>query len=180
MPTFTKKAIEIALFKLLNEKPLSKITVKDIVEECGINRNSFYYHFQDIPALIEESIIEETNSILEDISGITTMRESVEKIIRRLYQNKTALYHIWGSSNHEQLEIHLMRICDNFAQKYVNGSEAYKNESEEHKQIMQDLLQCECFGQLVKWFNSDMTIDLMEHVDKVIQMADKGLFRFDK
>ena len=44
MPTFTKKAIEIALFKLLNEKPLSKITVKDIVEECGINRNSFYYH----------------------------------------------------------------------------------------------------------------------------------------
>ena len=95
MPTFTKKAIEIALFKLLNEKPLSKITVKDIVEECGINRNSLYYHFQDIPALIEESIIEETNSILEDISGITTMRESVEKIIRRLYQNKTALYHIW-------------------------------------------------------------------------------------
>ena len=73
-----------------------------------------------------------------------------------------------------------MRICDNFAQKYVNGSEAYKNESEEHKQIMQDLLQCECFGQLVKWFNSGMTINLMEHVDKVVQMADKGLFRFDK
>lgn len=41
-----QKAIEIALFKLLNEKPLSKITVKDIVEECGINRNSFYYHFR--------------------------------------------------------------------------------------------------------------------------------------
>ena len=38
------------------------------------------------------------------------------------------------------------------------------DESEEHKQIMQDLLQCECFGQLVKWFNSGMTIDLVEHI----------------
>ena len=47
--------------KLLNEQPLSKISVRDIVEDCGINRNSFYYHFQDIPSLIEEIIKEEAD-----------------------------------------------------------------------------------------------------------------------
>ena len=42
MAQFTQKAIVESLIKLLNERPLDKITIKDIVEECGINRNTFY------------------------------------------------------------------------------------------------------------------------------------------
>ena len=48
--SLTKRAIRASFLKLLNERPLNKITVKDIVEDCGINRNSFYYHYPDIPA----------------------------------------------------------------------------------------------------------------------------------
>ena len=44
MSSFTKEVIIKTLFELLNEKPLAKITVKDIVERCGVNRNTFYYH----------------------------------------------------------------------------------------------------------------------------------------
>ena len=43
----TKNAIMSSLVKLLNEKPLDKITVKDIVLDCGINRNTLYYHYHD-------------------------------------------------------------------------------------------------------------------------------------
>ena len=53
MPSSTRKIIMDSLMKLLDERPLSHISVKDIVEECGINRNTFYYHYQDIPALLE-------------------------------------------------------------------------------------------------------------------------------
>ena len=56
MPNFTKKAIKETFIELLDERPLNKITVKDIVEDCGINRNSFYYHFEDLPALVEEIV----------------------------------------------------------------------------------------------------------------------------
>ena len=49
MAGFTKEIIIQTLLELLNEKPLAKITVKDIVERCGVNRNTFYYHFRDIP-----------------------------------------------------------------------------------------------------------------------------------
>ena len=49
MPGFTRQIILHTLTELMNEKPLSKITVKDIVERCGVNRNTFYYHFRDIP-----------------------------------------------------------------------------------------------------------------------------------
>ena len=43
MSQFTKRAIMETFIKLLGEHPLDKITVKDIVEECGVNRNTFYY-----------------------------------------------------------------------------------------------------------------------------------------
>ena len=49
MANFTKKAIRDSLVKLLNEKPLSKITVRDIVDDCGVNRNTFYYYYPDLP-----------------------------------------------------------------------------------------------------------------------------------
>lgn len=41
MPGFTRQIILHTLTELMNEKPLSKITVKDIVERCGVNRNTF-------------------------------------------------------------------------------------------------------------------------------------------
>ena len=47
----TKKAIALALKEVMKTKPLSKITVNDIAEECSINRQTFYYHFQDIQAV---------------------------------------------------------------------------------------------------------------------------------
>ena len=56
MPSFTQVAIKQSFLKLLEQYPISKITVKMIVLDCGINRNTFYYHFEDIPMLLEEVI----------------------------------------------------------------------------------------------------------------------------
>ncbi len=46
-PGITKRILGEAIKTLMSEKPLAKISVGDIVEYCGINRNSFYYHFKD-------------------------------------------------------------------------------------------------------------------------------------
>ncbi len=54
MTSLTKKAIIASFMHLASKKPLEKITVRDIVDDCGINRNTFYYHFQDIYAVLEE------------------------------------------------------------------------------------------------------------------------------
>lgn len=53
MSQITKRALEQSLKNLLREKPLSKITVTDITEDCGISRMTFYYHFKDIYDLVE-------------------------------------------------------------------------------------------------------------------------------
>lgn len=54
MPSFTKKAIVESFLRLVGKKPVDKITVRDVVDDCGINRNTFYYYFQDIYAVLEE------------------------------------------------------------------------------------------------------------------------------
>lgn len=53
MSQTTKRALAASLKKLLSDKPLDKITVTDIAEDCGVNRQTFYYHFQDIYDLVE-------------------------------------------------------------------------------------------------------------------------------
>ena len=64
MAQFTQRAIAESLIKLLNERPLDKITIKDIVEDCGINRNTFYYHFEDIPSLVKQILNAEAEKVL--------------------------------------------------------------------------------------------------------------------
>ena len=53
MPNSMKYALAQSLKKLLSVRKLDKITVKDIVEDCGVNRQTFYYYFRDIYDLLE-------------------------------------------------------------------------------------------------------------------------------
>lgn len=65
MSDITKRALEASLKKLLLQKPLDKITINDIAEDCGISRMTFYYHFKDIYDLIEWSCVEDARRALE-------------------------------------------------------------------------------------------------------------------
>ena len=59
MSEITKRALENALKTLLLKKPLNKITISDVTEECGVNRMTFYYHFKDIYDLVEWCCLED-------------------------------------------------------------------------------------------------------------------------
>lgn len=65
MPVNVKARIAESLLKLSKEKNIDKITVKDLVEDCGISRQAFYYHFQDILEVIEWSMEQAFQKLLE-------------------------------------------------------------------------------------------------------------------
>ena len=65
MASFTKKAICQSFIKLLSERPIDKITVKDIVDDCGIARNTFYYHYQDIYQVLEDILDQPVQDAVE-------------------------------------------------------------------------------------------------------------------
>ena len=63
MPQFTKKAIIDSVLRLGAEKPINKVTVKDVVNDCGITRNTFYYYFRDIYDVLESVLNAEVGKL---------------------------------------------------------------------------------------------------------------------
>lgn len=78
MSQVTKRALEASLKNLLLKKPLNKITINDITEDCGINRMTFYYHFQDIYDLVEWACLEDAKKALEN-------KKNARHLAARLY-----------------------------------------------------------------------------------------------
>ena len=95
MANFMREAIRQSFLKLLNVKPFSKITVKDVTDDCGISRNSFYYHFQDLPSLLEEIVREETDAIMARYPNVDTLEECLTVASEFVLANKKAAYHMY-------------------------------------------------------------------------------------
>lgn len=82
----TKKLIAHSLKKAMKVKPLSKITVSELIRDCGINRNTFYYHFDDIYDLLhwmfENDIIDKVKNfdlISDSDKAISFIMDYIEK-----------------------------------------------------------------------------------------------------
>ncbi len=65
MANTTKLALEASLKELLRTKPIDRITINDLTEDCGISRMAFYYHFKDIYDLIEWACLEDGKRALQ-------------------------------------------------------------------------------------------------------------------
>ena len=78
--TNTKQAIAESLKHHLLRKPITKITINDITEDCGISRMTFYYHFNDIYDLVEWVCTEEARAALESLPGVTVMDDPANNV----------------------------------------------------------------------------------------------------
>ena len=77
MPLDVKAAVADALLELIRRKDADKITVKDLVEVCGISRQTFYYHFKDIYDLVEWACIEDASKALKENKSHDTWQEGL-------------------------------------------------------------------------------------------------------
>lgn len=171
MPNFTKRAIKESFWKLLNEQPLTQISVRKIVEECGINRNSFYYHFQDIPSLIEEIVMDAANALIQQHPSITSIDEGVEAAFRFTLDNKKAILHICNSVNRNIYEQYLMRICEYVVTTYFDTVFEKDIVSKSNRDIMILFMKCELFGLSIDWINTGMQDDAIEKLKHLLLLC---------
>ncbi len=75
MPPFTKRAIVETFLDIAAKKPFEKITVRDLVDKCGLNRNTFYYYFQDIYGVLEAVFLGETLFFSEETAPLDGLYE---------------------------------------------------------------------------------------------------------
>lgn len=84
----TKKAMAASLKKFMKVKPLDKITVSEIVEDCGVNRKTFYYHFTDIYALVKWMFEEEAIDVVKKFDVIIDYNDAMRFIMNYVDENK--------------------------------------------------------------------------------------------
>ena len=84
----TKQALAAALKKWMAQKPMDKITIHDLTECCGIRRQNFYYHFEDIYDLMRWMFQEEAVSLLRQHEGTLLWQEGLRQLFRYLEENR--------------------------------------------------------------------------------------------
>ena len=170
MAGFTKKAIRDSFVKLLNERPLSQITVKDIVDDCGVNRNTFYYYFQDLPQLLETIVDEDAQRIIREYPAIDSIEECLNAIISFALDNRRAVMHIYHSINRDIYEQYQWRICEHTVRIYVDGILSDKNVTKQDRKLLIDYLKCVCFGLIVGWLEEGMQTDIQSRVRRICEL----------
>jgi len=171
---FTKKAIKDSFVELLSDRPLPQITVKDIVEKCGINRNSFYYHYHDIPSLIEEIITEEADRIIAEYQTLDSLETVYNAAIDFAKKNKRAILHIFKSVNRDIFEQYLWKVCDYIVTSLCRSLFADQPISEDDRDIIIQFYKAQCFGMVIDWLRSGMEDDVHRKIRRICELQ-KGM-----
>lgn len=117
MATSTKDAFAAALKQMMAVKPMDKITVKDLVEICGVNRQTFYYHFDDVYDLLEWVFEEDANNVLPKEIVYDHWREDVMKFFEYLYENHTFALNVYNSNS----RLYMLRFLKQRLQNCIKG-----------------------------------------------------------
>ena len=111
MAQFTRMALRKTLLQLLETHPLDKITVKMIVDACGVSRNTFYYHYEDIPALLRDTLATELAQFSPDNIDIRDPTQRGTQLLAYIASKPKVFERIYHSEYCDQLRAGLLTSC---------------------------------------------------------------------
>ena len=170
MASFTKKAIRDSFVKLLNEKSLSQITIRDIVDDCGVNRNTFYYYYQDLPDLIDEIVSEQVDLLVSNYPKFSSTEECLEVALRYLLDNKTLIQHIYKAVDRNFFEENLLKVCDYMIRSLMDNVGEGQKLSQADKETLITLYRATFFGLISDWLMRGMKEDVLESFHRMCHL----------
>ena len=186
MSNVTKRALEASLKRLLLQKPLTKITINDIAEDCGISRMTFYYHFKDIYDLVEWSCVEDATKALKGKRTYDTWQEGVFNIFNAVLENKPFIVNVYRCVSREQIERYLYQLIHSLIIGVIEEKAEGMDVSEKDKRLIADFYEYAFVGIMLDWISHDMKEDPKYLVDRVSTLIHGditralGKFRTDK
>ena len=159
MSQTTKRALEASLKRLLLQKPLNKITINDITEDCGVNRMTFYYHFKDIYDLVDWILAEDAAKALENRRNFENWTDAFLDILRQLQENKALVMNVYRSVSREQVEQYLYKQLDPMLRDFIERKAAEISVQDADKQFIVDFYKYALVGMVLEWIRKDMKED---------------------
>lgn len=158
----TKKLIFDTFIDLLEKKPFDRITVKDIVEACDINRNTFYYYYSDIYDLLEEVFMKELNVLVEAHKEGKSWAAAFIKIAYVAYDHKKLINNICASRSYEYFENYMYKVCNNIMIDMVQFMAQGMNVPEEDIEFIASFYEYAFVGIISEWFRTGMREEPLE------------------
>lgn len=171
MSQTTKRALAASLKTLLLQKPLNKITINDIAEDCGISRMTFYYHFKDIYDLVEWVCVEDAAQALDGKKTYDTWQEGFLNIFQAVLDNKPFIMNVYRAVGRERVEQYLNPLVHSLVLGVVEEKSAGMAVSQEDKNFIAYFYEYAFIGIVLNWINDNMREDpavIVERTSRLI------------
>lgn len=163
----TKQILEESLKKLMLQKPLDKITIRDLTEDCGISRMAFYYHFKDIYDLVEWSCLEDATHALAGKKTYDTWSEGLVQIFDAVYENKPFILNAYRCISRDQIEGFLFHLTSDLLMNVVEEKAEGTSISEEDRRFIADFYKYSFVGLMLDWIKQGMKDDYVDLAHKI-------------
>lgn len=180
MASFTKFAILKVFGDLAASRPVDKITVKDITDQCGISRNTFYYHYQDIYQVLKAYVQYSAEHVIELMvedegeDGKAGLKE-----IRYLEANRELLCNLYRSAANEEVRNCLQSASQIIFDRLIESVSQGMEVQAEDKKILSAVCQYTVRGIMTSWVEEDGMLN-GETLEQVLVRLDylfKGAIR---
>jgi probable dihydroxyacetone kinase regulator len=171
MSKYTKNALGESLKKLLLKKPLNKITVTEIVEDCGVNRMTFYYHFHDIFDLLEWVCLKDAEREIEEQRSSSSWEEALLHIFAKILNNKAFVTNIYQSVSKDYLERYIYRVSEAIFIRIIEERDLDSSLNDKDKKFIASYYKHAFLGILLNWIEDDMQDDPKEIIEKLSILA---------
>ncbi|UUM12153.1 TetR/AcrR family transcriptional regulator [Clostridiaceae bacterium HFYG-1003] len=177
MSQITKRALEESLKKMLLKKPVNKITISDITEDCGINRMTFYYHFKDIYDLVEWSCVEDAARALDGKKTYDTWQQGFQQIFQAVLDNKPFVQNVYQFVNREQVETYLYSLTHNLLIGVIEEKAVGMQVRDEDKEFIADFFKFAFVGLMLDWIRNGMKKDPQQIIDRLSILIEGDITR---
>ena len=167
MSNITKREMAQSIKKIQVVKELDKITITDITNDCGINRQTFYYHFKDIYDLVEWACVEDGKRALQGKRTYNSWQEGLEQIFKAVLENKPFIMNVYRSVSKEQIESYLYKLTFELIEGVVNEKAEGTGLPEEDKRFIADFYKYGFVGVMLDWIKDGMQEDYSTIVKKM-------------
>ena len=176
MTNETKVAFSNALKKMINVKPLEKITISDLAEICGVNRQTFYYHFHDIYELIEWIYTTEAGKAIGDNITVERWPNGIRCLLEYLQENETFVKATCNGVSMEYLQRFLYKVTKRLVRNVVDECADGYSITEDNREFVANFYKYAFVGIVVEWANSGMK-DLPASVCSKLEKMIRGNIR---
>lgn len=163
----TKHILGESLKKFLQKKPLNKITVTEIVEDCGLNRMTFYYHFQDIYDLLRYVCVEDTQKAVDGRHSYSNWKEGLLNVFELIRENKAFVMHAYHSLSRDYLELFIYKMTDTIFIRVIDELDTAHALSPKDKGFIASFYMYAFLGVTLNWVDNGMKEDPRDIIERL-------------